>query len=100
MSKLRTLLIDDSAEIREFVTGYVLKPQGFEVEIAIDGLDGLRKALNNPPDLILTDFEMPRMNGLELLRELRKHHQDIPVILMTFPWLRADRCGVFPTRGL
>lgn len=83
MSKLRVLLIDDSAEIRAFVTGYVLKPQGFEVEIAMDGFDGLRKALNNPPDLILTDFEMPRMNGLELLRELRKHHQDIPVILMT-----------------
>jgi class 3 adenylate cyclase/CheY-like chemotaxis protein len=83
MSKLRTLVIDDSAEIREFVTEYILKPQGFDVETAADGLDGVGKALNNPPDLILTDFEMPKMNGLELLRELRKHHQNIPVILMT-----------------
>lgn len=83
MSKLRTLVIDDSAQMREFVTNYILKPQGFEVEQAANGLEGLQKALKYLPDLILTDFEMPTMSGLEFLRELRRHNSQVPVILMT-----------------
>lgn len=83
MSKLRILVIDDSAQMREFVANYVLRPLGFEVELAADGLEGLQKALKTLPDLILTDFEMPRMSGLNFLRELRRHNSQVPVILMT-----------------
>lgn len=81
--ELSTLVIDDSAEVRDFVVEYVLKPQGYLVEIATDGAEGLRKALEDTPDLILMDFEMPKMTGVEVLRELRKVNRDVPVILMT-----------------
>jgi class 3 adenylate cyclase/DNA-binding response OmpR family regulator len=83
MDQLRTLVIDDSRAVREFVVDYVLKPQGFQVEIATDGAEGLHKALNDSPDLILMDYEMPKMTGLEVLRNLRQHESHTPVILMT-----------------
>ena len=82
-NKLRVLVIDDSPQIREFVAEYILKPNGFQVDIAVDGSEGLQKALSNSPDLILMDYEMPRMNGPELLRILRQRSRKVPVILMT-----------------
>lgn len=81
--KLRVLVIDDSQQIREFLTDYVLEPNDFLVEIAVDGLLGLKKALSNKPDLILMDYEMPHLNGLEVLKRLRQQNSKVPVILMT-----------------
>ncbi|MCG3208416.1 MAG: Chemotaxis response regulator protein-glutamate methylesterase [Anaerolineae bacterium] len=84
MNKLRALVIDDSRQVRDFLIEYVLEPNGFEVDIAVDGLQGLHKAVNTLPDVILMDYEMPRMTGLEVLRSLRHKHQNkTPVILMT-----------------
>lgn len=83
MDRLKTLVIDDSREVRDFVSDYVLKPQGFQVDQAADGAEGLKKALSTAPDLILMDFEMPRMTGLEVLRALREQGNKVPVILMT-----------------
>lgn len=83
MDRLQALIIDNSRHIREFVAEYVLGPHGFDVEFATDGEDGLQKALKIKPDLILLDFEMPRMNGLEVLRSLREKQSKVPVILMT-----------------
>lgn len=83
MDQLRTLVIDDNRAVREFVVDYVLKPHGFYVDIATDGAEGLKKAINNNPDLILMDYEMPKMTGLELLRALRQSNIQVPVILMT-----------------
>lgn len=81
--KLRVLVVEDSVDVRDFVVEYVLKPNEYEVEIAADGADGLFKALTKMPDLILLDFELPKLNGLELLRELRKSEFKTPVIMMT-----------------
>lgn len=83
MDKLRVLVIDDSREIRDFVIEYILKPNDYIIDVATDGVEGLRKALASQPDLILMDYEMPRLNGLEVLRELSKSPHKIPVILMT-----------------
>lgn len=83
VNNLRVLVVDDSPDIREFVSEYILKPQGFIVEVARDGAEGLRKALSHLHDLILMDFEMPKLSGLEVLRELRKSQYSAPVILMT-----------------
>ncbi len=84
MDQLKVLVIDDSVQIRDFLIEYVLEPQGFQIDIAVNGAEGLQKALANPPDLILMDYEMPKMTGVEVLRSLRTEHKNkTPVILMT-----------------
>lgn len=80
----RVLVIDDGQEIREFLAKYILKPQGFEVLSAEDGIVGLRLAVNEKPDLIITDNQMPGLSGLEVVRELHSRKiTDIPIILTT-----------------
>ena len=82
-AKLRVLVVDDSAQIRDFVAEYVLKPNGFVVDMARDGAEGLQKALSTAPDLVLMDYEMPQLSGVEVLRQLRLNNCLVPVILMT-----------------
>jgi DNA-binding response OmpR family regulator len=78
------LLIDDEQDFRE-VIGKSLVKQGFEVREASDGKEGLRRAAENRPDLILCDLLMPQMNGYEVLAALRGEERlaDIPVIFLT-----------------
>jgi CheY-like chemotaxis protein/class 3 adenylate cyclase len=78
------LVVDDSAAIRHLL-GDCLRRQGFEVTTAIDGQDGLEKASQGGFDLVLTDYDMPRMTGFELVMALRKDAQtrDIPVVMLT-----------------
>ncbi len=81
--QLRVLVIDDSLYFREFAVDYLLKPNNFLVDVAEDGLIGLGKALKTKPDLILLDYELPKMNGVQVLRQLRERGIKTPVILMT-----------------
>lgn len=81
--QLKVLVIEDSPEFREFTVEYLLKPNNFLVDVAEDGLSGLNKALKSKPDLILLDYELPKMNGVQVLRQLRERGQKTPVILMT-----------------
>ena len=64
------LAVDDSASIRQMVT-FTLKSSGYEVVEAVDGMDGLEKAKAKGFNLILTDQNMPRMDGLTLIKSLR-----------------------------
>jgi class 3 adenylate cyclase/DNA-binding response OmpR family regulator len=82
-SKISVLVVDDSREMRDFVVRYVLEPNGFEAQEALDGVEAVRKALTGDVDLVLLDLEMPKMNGLEALDALRARGLEIPVILMT-----------------
>src|SRR5687768_3012697 len=79
----RVLVIDDGQEIREFLAKYILKPKGFEVIQAADGIVGLRLALAEKPDLLITDNQMPGLSGLEVIRDLRGRGVTIPIILTT-----------------
>lgn len=78
------LVVDDGQENRDFVVDYVLRPNGYRASVARDGQEGLEKALTESPDLILLDYQMPRMDGGEVLQALREKQCNIPVILMTF----------------
>lgn len=78
------LVVDDSAENREFIREYVLEQNGYKTLMAKDGQEGLEMALHYRPHLILLDYNMPRMDGGQVLQALAAQNVDIPVILMTF----------------
>jgi two-component system chemotaxis response regulator CheY len=78
------LAIDDSASIRQMV-GFTLRSSGYEVVDAVDGMDGLEKAKGNTFNLILTDQNMPRMDGLTLIMSLRAlpQYKTVPILMLT-----------------
>lgn len=81
----KILLVEDEFFIRDLYERY-LKKNGFEVISAIDGEDGLQKALNNPVDLILLDIMMPKMTGIEVLSKIKEESsiaKNTPVYLLT-----------------
>jgi len=77
----RILLIDDSDDTRD-VFATVLHLEGFTVEEAHDGREGIEKAAQSLPDIIITDLRMPVMDGREMIRRLRADHRTrhIPII--------------------
>lgn len=81
---VRLLLIDDSLSIRKFV-GKMLESAGYQVDTAVDGEDGFRKAATAQYSLIITDLEMPKLNGFEVVQGLRSRPdtKDTPVLVMT-----------------
>ena len=78
------ILADDSISVRKFV-GRMLEKAGYRVRLASDGLEALEIALQNSCDLIITDLEMPRTNGYELMMHLRQtpETKNIPVMVVT-----------------
>jgi len=78
------LVVDDGADMREFVVEYVLKPNDYRWLTAEDGQRGLQLALTESPDLILLDLQMPRLDGIGMLKAMQEHGLNIPVVLMTF----------------
>ena len=81
---LTVLVIDDQENIIEFIK-LGLKYEGFLVESAMDGPQGLDTAQRLNPDLIILDLMLPGMDGLEVCRRLRKNPttQDIPILMLT-----------------
>ena len=84
MSKL-VLLVDDSVTSLLRIRAFFGNQKDYQVISACDGKDGVEKALENLPDLILMDVEMPRMNGIEACRALRSNKATMrtPIILLT-----------------
>jgi len=78
------LVVDDSSTVRKFVS-IALEMQGFDVTTATDGMDALEKIPQKTVDLIITDLNMPIMDGLEFIRTLRENptYNDIPIIILT-----------------
>jgi chemosensory pili system protein ChpA (sensor histidine kinase/response regulator) len=78
------MLVDDSISIRKFV-GQMLEKAGFRVFTAIDGQDALEQLVEQTVDVVVTDLEMPRLNGYALIEDLRRRPttREVPVIVMT-----------------
>jgi PAS domain S-box-containing protein len=77
------LIIDDSHETQQLLAELVLEPSGYRPLAALDGEQGIRLALQEHPDLIILDMQLPKMDGLAVLQELQQRDLDIPVIFMT-----------------
>ena len=78
----RILIVDDDDEIRELLE-FDIASSGYFVDTAVNGLEGLNKALNNTYDLILLDVMMPKMNGFEVCKNIRQAKLAVPVLMLT-----------------
>jgi two-component system chemotaxis response regulator CheY len=78
------LAVDDSASIRQMVA-FTLKSSGYEVVEAVDGMDGMEKAKGKTFNLILSDQNMPRMDGLTMIKTLRglPQYKTVPILMLT-----------------
>jgi two-component system, NtrC family, response regulator AtoC len=78
----KILIVDDEPSNRS-ILGQELAQKGYSVEAASDGREALRKVESSRPDLIILDYMMPDLSGLEVLKELRKRENDTPVVMIT-----------------
>lgn len=83
MSKT-VLTVDDSASIRSAVA-FALEPKGYKVVQAADGREGLAALKSNAVNLVITDLNMPNMNGIEMIRAVRgdRSFDGVPIVLLT-----------------
>jgi two-component system alkaline phosphatase synthesis response regulator PhoP len=82
--KKRILVVDDEPDFCSIVQGQ-LEREGFDVELAYNGVEGMKKVQTNPPDAIVLDVMMPEKDGYEMCKELKadSNYCDIPVLLLT-----------------
>ncbi len=78
----RVLVIDDDEQTRTLVR-HMLSREGHEVVEAVDGADGLRLFGKSPPDLVLTDINMPGLDGHEVITAIRVLHPEVPIIAVS-----------------
>lgn len=86
----RILVVEDEKQIAKILK-IELEYEGYEVIVAHDGKSGLQSALNEKLDLILLDVMLPEMNGIEVLRRIRKENSQIPVLLLTARNMTMDK---------
>jgi two-component system sensor histidine kinase and response regulator WspE len=88
----RVLVVDDSLTVREMERKLLLG-RGFEVDIAIDGIDGWNVVRSGEYDLVITDVDMPRMDGIELVTLIKKdlHLHKLPVMIVSYKDRPEDR---------
>ena len=80
----KVLVVEDHHDT-SFMLCRLLKMEGYEVEHAIDGMVGYNTATSEHPDLIVTDVQMPRMNGIEMIKRIREEDEfrQTPIIVMS-----------------
>jgi two-component system, chemotaxis family, sensor histidine kinase and response regulator WspE len=88
----RVLVVDDSITVRE-VERRLLANQGYLVEVAVDGMEGWNVVRRESFDLVITDIDMPRLNGLELVRKMKADArlQGLPVVIVSYKDREEDR---------
>ncbi len=90
----RILIVDDDDEIRELLE-FDIASSGYFVDTAVNGLEGLNKALNNTYDLILLDVMMSKMNGFEVCKNIRQAKLAVPVLMLTAKGTIDDKTAGF-----
>lgn len=94
---IRVLVVEDEPSARAALRD-LLVSEGYEVSVAANGVAALERLAELPPDIVLTDLDMPEMGGMQLLAELRQRTRDLPVIVVTSaaevrPAVEAMRAG-------
>ena len=91
-SPIRVLVVDDAATVRAY-TRSVLTADGFAVEEAVNGVEGLERALAQVPDLVIVDINMLKMDGYAMLRRLRREPAlaTVPAVMISTEEKPADR---------
>jgi two-component system, chemotaxis family, sensor histidine kinase and response regulator WspE len=92
VAKKRILVVDDSITVRE-MERKLLENAGYQVEVAVNGIDAWNALRAQPFDLLVTDIDMPRMNGIELIRQVRgqANMQHLPTIIVSYKERESDR---------
>ncbi|HID75269.1 MAG TPA: response regulator [Planctomycetaceae bacterium] len=80
----RVLICDDEVHILR-AAEFKLRRAGWEVEVAGDGQEAWEKIQSQPPDIVVTDYQMPRLDGIELIQRMRQHAptRHVPVVMLT-----------------
>ncbi len=82
MMLMRVLVVEDEPAIADFLRRG-LSAEGYAVDVAFDGAEGERRALNDPVDLVVLDVMLPERDGMDVLAEIRRRRPGLPVILLT-----------------
>jgi two-component system, chemotaxis family, sensor histidine kinase and response regulator WspE len=91
-TRRRVLVVDDSLTVRE-LERKLLDQAGYEVEVAVDGMDGWNAVRAGKFDLVVTDIDMPRMDGIELVRSIKEDPNlaKLPVMIVSYKDREEDR---------
>ena len=93
MTSYKVLVVEDSPTMRQLIVFALKRIRGFKIVEANDGVDGLKKLSGEKFDLILTDINMPIMDGLKLVSMVRNdpNYKDTPIIVITTEGATEDR---------
>ena len=88
----RVLVVDDSLTVRE-MERQLLQNHGYQVDVAVNGMEGWNTVRTGSYDLVISDIDMPRMNGIELVQRIKDHPQlkSLPVIIVSYKDRQADQ---------
>ena len=92
-AKLSALVVEDSPPMRKMIVFALSRVRGLEVVEADDGVDALRRIASTKFDIIITDINMPILDGLKLVKRLRadEAYRDVPIIIITTEGAEEDR---------
>ncbi len=82
MEKMKALVIDDEQIVLDSVSR-ILQEDNFKVDVSLSGLEGLKRAVEKPYDIVLTDLRMPDIGGMRVLRDIKRAKPALPVVMIT-----------------
>ena len=93
VTELHCLVVEDSPMMRQLLVFALSRIEGLRITEADDGVDGLRKLATQRFDIVLTDINMPIMDGLKLVKRIRTDatHKDVPIVVVTTETADEDR---------